>query len=390
MSPEPEGVIDEDITTEAKEPIEKEIEAAPREETKKPKIKKPKEKPKEYEIKTEDGQVVKIPLSGKLKKIVDGEEKEFTVNDVLDRFAAEEGYQKKFHKLAEERKTFEQEQQSLKQQINQFNEQKQLIAAHLAIVRDAFVRGQMDEFVGYFAQLMGINPVEAASHMRKSYLPKLQQYYEADEATKKTLDLEETNEYLKKQNELYNGVNALQHKLREAEQYARNVFNQSGLSEAEWHQAKKAINDKYLGGRDLILEKAQPHEIQQYCEAIILQGRAFRQETQIDSLINKVDSELKTKSKEEYDHIAKIISPFIGDMSDEDLIEVIKKYLGKEDTGDDEQSEEEAVEIDDDKPTRKKVARRRLASDSEEDFDDFLKEVEEEVDKDPLSVYDHF
>lgn len=383
---EKEDIEHEDDAEEQAKAKEKAAEKKPEEE-KKPAAKDDKKTDKSVvEAVGPDGKPLKVSLETKFKKKIDGEVVELTLGQMLDNEAAEIPVKKRLQAVADDRKKLDTDKATLESHKAQFNEQTQLVAGQLKQQGSSLASGKVDQFIAEYAEMIGASPAVVNSKFREYFVPKVIEYLQADENGRKLLDEKERSGYVDYEATKLRSQTELSTALGQRQRYTQGELQKAGISADEFKTAEAAVINEQLGGnkpRDRDFATADPADIKAYVASCIAKANESKVSGRTDSLISKIDPELKTSQPEVYEGVKEWLR-LVGNKYDEETLETqIRAQLGK--LKDDTEDEDEAVELERDEPGTKPKDRKRNSSNSN---DDEFAEVRRKAAEDPMSVYE--
>jgi outer membrane biosynthesis protein TonB len=127
-------------------------------------------------------QKIELDPGVRFKQKVDGEEQEVSLQDLLNDFSGQKGWQKKFTELDKERQSYLKDAKQVKEILNEFAEK---------------ARSTPVEAFEYLAEMAGINPLEFRKQLRNQVNEKFSSYSNMSEQERRMFEMEEELQYYK-------------------------------------------------------------------------------------------------------------------------------------------------------------------------------------------------
>lgn len=246
---------------------------------------------------------VEIAASTLFKHTVDGEEKDVSLQDLLNNYSGKVGWDKKFQELSDNKKIYKEEVSSHKSEVEKIN-------GYINTFRDKMKNGDSLGALEYFASFSGMKPYEFREALIQSIAPEIERLSGMNEDQYRAEQLAAENEYLQKQQESAQ-------KQMEQEQANKELLNEIA-SVREAHNIEeeefKAAYEELLQDPNFA-DKLTPDLVGQY----VNECRAF---SKSDELLSSISPKL-SENEEVLESVQKMVleNP---DFADEDYLEIIK------------------------------------------------------------------
>jgi len=245
---------------------------------------------------------VEIAANTLFKHTVEGEEKDVSLQELINNYSGKVGWDKKFQELTEDRNGYNNEVKSHQEEVDRVN-------SYINTFRDKMQNNDALGALEYFASFSGMKPFEFREALLQGIAPEISRLSELNEDQYRSEQLAAENEYLQKQQESVQ-------KQAEEEQ-----AHQELLSEIASVREAHSINEEDFktGYEDLandpdFADKLTPDLVGQY----VNECRAF---SKSDELLSSISPKL-SENNEILESVQKMVleNP---DFADEDYLEII-------------------------------------------------------------------
>ena len=246
---------------------------------------------------------VEIAATTLFKHTVDGEEKDVSLQELINNYSGKVGWDKKFQELTEDRKEYDTEVRSHKEEVDRIN-------SYINTFRDKMQNNDPLGALEYFASFSGMKPYEFREALIQGIAPEISRLAELNEDQYRSEQLAAENEYLQKQQESAQKQAEEEQAHRELLSEIASVREAHSISEEEF----KAGYEDLVNDPDFA-EKLTPDLVGQY----VNECRAF---SKSDELLSGISPKL-SENEEILESVQKMVleNP---DFADEDYLEIIK------------------------------------------------------------------
>jgi hypothetical protein len=232
---------------------------------------------------------LEIPQDAVISVTIDGEEQEISLNDLRNNYSGKVAWDKKFSELGREKQQFSQDKSLVEKYVSDF----------AALAEKGDHAGAME----YLASLSGQNPLEFRKALRDQIIEEHKAMLEMDETQKQAYELQEENEFLKRQKESESMRSEEQQTLMELQNQIKSMQETHKVSDEELMAAYDELGKEF--GDELTLDT-----IQEY----IVASRAY-------STVESVLGEASSSMSEEILHDMATVVMQNPDFTSEDIQE---------------------------------------------------------------------
>jgi hypothetical protein len=236
---------------------------------------------------------LEIPQDAVISVTIDGEEQEISLNDLRNNYSGKVAWDKKFSELGREKQQFSQDKSLVEKYVSDF----------AALAEKGDHAGAME----YLASLSGQNPLEFRKALRDQIIEEHKAMLEMDETQKQAYELQEENEFLKRQKESESMRSEEQQTLMELQNQIKSMQETHKVSDEELMAAYDELGKEF--GDELTLDT-----IQEY----IVASRAY-------STVESVLGEASSSMSEEILHDMATVVMQNPDFTSEDIQEIFSE-----------------------------------------------------------------
>jgi len=236
---------------------------------------------------------LEIPQDATFAVKIDGEEMDVSLNDLRTNYSGKVAWDKRFTELSKEKTEYIQDKQMVESYIQQFS--------------DHVSKGDNLGAMEFLAQLAGQNPLEFRKQLRDQVIENHKALMEMDDTQKKAYELNEENEFLKRQQESAQELSAEQQTVQELQTQITSFQEAQNVSDQELLAAYDDLQANYDGEIDI-------NTIQEYVST----SRAYQKtEEALSSVVTELNDDVLVEVAE-----VVIENP---DFTKEDIIDIVSE-----------------------------------------------------------------
>jgi hypothetical protein len=235
---------------------------------------------------------------------VDGEEVEVSLKDLKTNYSGKVAWDKKFSELGAEKKAY--------------MDDKQIVESYISEFKDYADKGDFSGAMEFLARLAGHNPLEFRKELRSQIIENHKAMLEMSEEQKQAFELNEENEFLKRQQESANALSEEQRTVMELQNQIQSFQEAHSVSDEELLAAYDDLQANYEGeiGLETIQEYVSTARAYQKTEEalspvvselsddllievaeVVVENPEFTSEDIVDIVSEAYPDLIKTKSK---------------------------------------------------------------------------------------------
>jgi hypothetical protein len=247
-------------------------------------------------------QTLELDTEARFKHKVDGQEVEWTLQELLNDKSGKTAWDKKFQELSVERNSFKKERDVIENYIRGFQE--------VAMKGDSL--GAME----YLAQMAGISPLEFKKNLRTQVQPEFEKWLQMNEEQRRVKELEDEVNYTRQQRESEAAKVKAQQSQQELDSKLKVAQEAHGFSDSDLVEAYDVLAGYY-----------KPEQVT--LDLITDYMRERNAVTKAEKLLEQVDTEL-IQNEKVLDSIADMIVK--GRHTDDELLDLISATYAKKST----------------------------------------------------------
>lgn len=180
---------------------------------------------------------IEIPQDALFSIKIDGEEQDVSLNDLRTNYSGKVAWDKKFSELGAEKREYLEDKKMVEQYIGDFQN----------LVKNGDNVGAME----YLAQLAGQNPLEFRKQLREQVITNHKALLDMNEEQVKAYELNEENDFLKRQQENLQNQSTQQQSLQELQSQISDFQENYEVSDEELLAAYDSLQENYDGEIEL-------------------------------------------------------------------------------------------------------------------------------------------